>query len=106
MPPLGKADSAAAGVSCAPIRDCVSRCRETEATWGRALEIRDDLPAEELRAPASRERSDRAAPRSPAIADAPNGLSRADAATAAGMERQAPRDAVLRYNADGSSPCA
>ena len=36
-----------------------------------------------------------------AIANALDGLSRAEAARLAGMERQALRDAVLRYNADG-----
>ncbi len=68
---------------------------------GRALKIRDDLTAEELRRMASRERSNRAARRLPAIANALDAMSRADAATAAGMERQALRDAVLRCNADG-----
>ena len=36
-----------------------------------------------------------------AIANALDGLSRAEAARLAGMERQALRDAVLRYNAEG-----
>ena len=36
-----------------------------------------------------------------AIANALDGLSRAEAARLAGMERQALRDAVIRYNADG-----
>jgi transposase len=36
-----------------------------------------------------------------AIANALDGLSRADAARLAGMERQALRDAVVRYNAEG-----
>jgi transposase len=36
-----------------------------------------------------------------AIANALEGMSRAEAARLAGMERQALRDAVLRYNADG-----
>jgi transposase len=36
-----------------------------------------------------------------AIANARDGLSRAEAARLAGMERQALRDAVLRYNAEG-----
>jgi hypothetical protein len=36
-----------------------------------------------------------------ANADALDGLSQARAARLAGMERQALRDAVLRYNADG-----
>ena len=67
----------------------------------RALEIRDDLTTEALLASAARERSDRAARRLSAIANAPDGMSRADAATAAGMERQALRDAVDRYDAEG-----
>jgi transposase len=36
-----------------------------------------------------------------AIANALEGMSRADAARLAGMERQALRDAVVRYNAEG-----
>ena len=58
---------------------------------GRALEIRDDLTAEQLRALAARERSNRAARRLLAIAVAPDGMSRADAATAAGMVRPSRR---------------
>ncbi len=68
---------------------------------GRALEIRNDLTAGELRARAAREKSNRAARRLLAIANALDGMSRAEAAKAAGMERQALRDAVLRYNAEG-----
>ena len=68
---------------------------------GRALEIRNDLTAEDLRARAARERSNRAARRLLAIANALDGMSRSDAATAADMERQALRDAVLRCNAEG-----
>lgn len=68
---------------------------------GRALEIRDDLTAAELRARASRERKNRVARRMLAIANALDGMSRADAARAAGMDRQALRDAVTRYNAEG-----
>ena len=36
-----------------------------------------------------------------AVANALEGMSRAEAARLAGMERQALRDAVLRYNAEG-----
>ena len=36
-----------------------------------------------------------------AIANALEGMSRAEAARLAGMERQALRDAVLRYNLEG-----
>jgi transposase len=68
-----------------------------------ALPIRQDLPAAELRRLARREPGRRAAMRLPAIADALDGFSRAEAARLAGMERQALRDAVLRYNAEGPS---
>ena len=43
----------------------------------------------------------RSSARACAIANALDGLSRAEAARLAGMERQALRDAVVRYNADG-----
>jgi transposase len=68
---------------------------------GKALKIRDDLPAEALRRAARREKDGRAAARIYAIAHALDGLSRAEAARLAGMERQALRDAVVRYNAEG-----
>jgi transposase len=68
---------------------------------GRVLKIRDDLSVEALRRAARREKDGRAAARIYAIANALDGLSRADAARLAGMERQALRDAVLRYNAEG-----
>jgi transposase len=69
---------------------------------GAALEIRTDLagPAE-LRRLARRERDPRTATRMLAIANALEGMSRAEAARLAGMERQALRDAVARYNAEG-----
>ena len=71
-----------------------------------ALAVRRDLSAEELRRlarrePERREPDRRAAMRLLAIANALGGLSRAEAARSAGMERQAPRDAVPRYNAEG-----
>ena len=66
-----------------------------------ALAIRQDLPAAELRRLARREPDRRAAMRLLAIANALDGLSPAEAARRAGMERQALRDAVLRYNAEG-----
>jgi transposase len=66
-----------------------------------ALEIRTDLSAGELRALARREKDPRAASRMYAIAHALEGLSRAEAARLAGMERQALHDAVVRYNAEG-----
>ena len=61
-----------------------------------ALAIRQDLPAAELRRLARREPDRRAAMRLLAIANALDGLSRAEAARRAGMERQALRDAVLQ----------
>lgn len=69
---------------------------------GAALEIRTDVasPAR-LRRLARRERNPRTATRMLAIAGALEGLSRAEAARLAGMERQALRDAVTRYNAEG-----
>jgi putative transposase len=68
---------------------------------GAALTIRDDLTPEALRRHARREPNRRAALRMLAIANALEGLSRAEAAKLAGMERQALRDAVVRYNAEG-----
>lgn len=68
---------------------------------GKALKIRDDLSAVALRGRARRERDGRAAARMYAIANALEGMSRAEAARLAGMERQALRDAVVRYNAEG-----
>ncbi len=69
---------------------------------GAALEIQSDLasPAR-LRRLARRERSPRTATRMLAIAGALEGWSRTEAARLAGMERQALRDAVVRYNAEG-----
>ncbi|EKV25890.1 Mobile element protein [Caenispirillum salinarum AK4] len=66
-----------------------------------ALKIRDDRTPDELRRLARRERDGRAAARMIAIANALEGMSRAEAARLAGMERQALRDAVVRYNAEG-----
>ena len=68
---------------------------------GKRLSIRDDVPAAELRRLARREPDRAAAARMQAIAGALEGLTRAEAARLAGMERQALRDAVLRYNAEG-----
>lgn len=67
----------------------------------RALRIRDDLSAEELRRLARREKGRRPAMRMLAIASALDGMSRALAAKSAGMDYQALRDAVVRYNAEG-----
>jgi transposase len=68
---------------------------------GAALAIRDDLTPAALRRHARFEPNRRAALRMLAIANALDGLSRAEAARLAGMERQALRDAVARYNAEG-----
>ena len=68
---------------------------------GTALKIKDDLSPEALRRAARREKDGRAAARMYAIAHALDGMSRAAAARLAGMERQALRDAVVRYNTEG-----
>ena len=69
---------------------------------GAAPGIRTDLasPAR-LRRLARRERNPRTATRMLAIAGALEGMSRAEAARLAGMERQALRDAGIRHNAEG-----
>ena len=59
----------------------------------KAHKVRGDLSAEALRRAA--------AARMYGIAHALDGLSRAEAARLPGMERQALRDAVVRYNAEG-----
>ena len=68
---------------------------------GTALAIRDDVTPAALRRHARFAPNRRAALRMLAIANALEGLSRAEAARLAGMERQALRDAVVRYNAEG-----
>jgi transposase len=68
---------------------------------GAALAIRDDLTPAALRRHARFAPNRRAALRMLALANALEGLSRAEAARLAGMERQALRDAVVRYNAEG-----
>lgn len=68
-----------------------------------ALAIRRDRTPASLRMWARRANNPRAASRAYAIAHALEGLSRAEAARLAGMERQALRDAVVRYNAEGVS---
>ena len=65
------------------------------------LTIRGDVSAADLRALARRERNRPAAARMYALANALEGMSRAEAARLAGLERQALRDAVVRYNAEG-----
>ena len=74
---------------------------EREEAMGAALTIRDDLTPEALRRRARHEPNRRAGLRLLAIANALEGMSRAEAARLAGMERQALRDAVVRYNAEG-----
>jgi transposase len=68
---------------------------------GAALAIRDELAPSALRRRARQEPNRRAALRLLAIANALEGMSRAEAARLAGMERQALRDAVVRYNEEG-----
>src|SRR5947208_12998023 len=68
---------------------------------GAAPTIRDDLTPAVLRRRARHEPNRRAALRMLAIANALEGMTRAEAARLAGMERQALRDAVLRFNAEG-----
>jgi transposase len=68
---------------------------------GRGLSINDAVPAAELRRLAFRQGSARTARRMLAIANALDGMTRADAAACVGMERQALRDAVMRYNSEG-----
>lgn len=68
---------------------------------GKPLTIRTDLSSAELRRRARREPDRAAAARMQAIANALEGITRAEAARLAGMERQALRDAVVRYNAEG-----
>ena len=67
------------------------------------LPIRRDRTPVSLRMWARRAHDPRAAPRAFAIANALEGMSRAEAARLAGMERQALRDAVVRYNAESVS---
>ena len=67
----------------------------------RGLVIRDDLDAAALRRFAQAEPDRRAALRALAIAQALEGVSRAEAARVVGRERQSLRDAVVRYNAEG-----
>jgi transposase len=66
-----------------------------------ALAIRRDRTPPSLRIWARQSRDPRAASRAFAIANALEGMSRAEAARLAGMERQALRDAVVRYNSEG-----
>lgn len=66
-----------------------------------ALTIRRDRSPAVLRKAAKVESDPRAARRILAIANALDGMSRADAARSAGMDRQTLRDWVIRYNEHG-----
>ena len=66
-----------------------------------ALRIRQDYPPSDLRQRAARERDPRAILRLLAIANALEGMTRAEAARLAGMERQALHDAIQRFNTEG-----
>lgn len=66
-----------------------------------ALKIRKDRSAVVLRKLAKAEANPRVARRLLAIANALFGMNRKEAAQAAGMDRQALRDWVIRYNAHG-----
>lgn len=65
------------------------------------LIIRTDIDVDILRRRARLERDGRVAARLLAIANALDGMSRAEAARAAGMDRQTLRDWVIRFNAEG-----
>src|ERR687893_2725474 len=66
-----------------------------------ALRIRQDYSPADLRQRAARERDPRAILRLLAIANALEGITRAEAARLAGIERQALHDAIQRFNAEG-----
>jgi transposase len=68
---------------------------------GAALPIRTDIEATKLRRLARREGDGRVAARLLALANAIDGMTRAEAARAAGMDRQTLRDWVIRFNAEG-----
>jgi transposase len=65
------------------------------------LRIRQDYSPSDLRTRAVREKDCRATLRLLAIANALEGMTRAEAARLAGMERQALHDAIQRFNAGG-----
>lgn len=66
-----------------------------------ALAISDRYSAGDLRALARREKQGRVAGRMLAVANALDGMSRAEAARAVGIDRQTLRDWVTRSNAEG-----
>lgn len=65
------------------------------------LKISEGMTSSELRCWARHCANGRAGARAYAIANALDGMDRAEAARLAGMERQALRDAVVRYNVEG-----
>jgi transposase len=65
------------------------------------LRIRQDYAPSDLRTRAAREKDCRAALRLLAIANALEGMTRAESARLVGMERQALHDAIQRFNAEG-----
>jgi transposase len=66
-----------------------------------ALKIRDDICSDELRRQARRDSDGRVSARLIALANALDGMDRAQAARLAGMDRQPLGDWVHRYNAEG-----
>lgn len=68
---------------------------------GVALAVRRDIPAVELRRLARQEADGRVGSRLLAIANVLDGMDRATAARAAGMDRQTLRDWVIRFNDQG-----
>lgn len=78
------------------------RCKAAEGNMGAKIEVtRLELSASQLRRVASRSSDGRLACRILAIALVLEGSSRAEAASACGMDRQTLRDWVHRYNHDG-----
>ena len=67
----------------------------------RAVKLRDDYSASDLRRLAARSRQANAARRLLALAAIRDGASRTDAARVGGMDRQTLRDWVHRFNAEG-----
>jgi transposase len=68
---------------------------------GAPVAIGTDIPADELRRLARQETNGRVSCRLIALANALDGMSRAQAARQAGMDRQTLRDWVIRFNAAG-----
>ncbi len=68
---------------------------------GAAVAIRTDIEAAELRRLARRQDDGRVASRLLGLANVLDGMSREEAARAAGMDRQTLRDWVHRFNAEG-----